>query len=114
MAARWTTRECGRLAEGGRRAGAAGDRGGAGGGPGPRGPGRRRRRSRAAGTGAAQRPTRTRGGGHYGPPGRLQYTGHPVRVESSATSLDADAQRRPWETSEQMTGVRFAGLARSG
>jgi NAD(P)-dependent dehydrogenase (short-subunit alcohol dehydrogenase family) len=54
-----------------------------------------------------------RGGEYYGPPGRLQYTGHPVRVESSAASHDPDAQRRLWETSEQLTGVRFGSLARS-
>ncbi|HTW01622.1 MAG TPA: oxidoreductase [Streptosporangiaceae bacterium] len=48
------------------------------------------------------------GGEYYGPPGRLQYTGHPVRVESSAASHDADAQRRLWETSEQLTGVADA------
>jgi len=55
-----------------------------------------------------------RGGDYHGPPGRLQYTGHPVRVESSAASHDAYAQQRLWETSEQMTGVQYGSLARSG
>jgi NAD(P)-dependent dehydrogenase (short-subunit alcohol dehydrogenase family) len=54
-----------------------------------------------------------RGGEYYGPPGRRQYTGHPVRVESSAASHDAAAQRRLWETSEELTGVRYGSLARS-
>ncbi|MFC4585999.1 oxidoreductase [Sphaerisporangium corydalis] len=51
-----------------------------------------------------------RGGEYYGPPGRLQFTGHPERVESSARSYDTAAQRRLWEESERLTGVvyRFA------
>jgi len=56
---------------------------------------------RAAADPAAQ------GGSYYGPPGRLQYTGHPVPVESSDRSHDAAAQRRLWEISEQLTGVRY-------
>jgi NAD(P)-dependent dehydrogenase (short-subunit alcohol dehydrogenase family) len=55
-----------------------------------------------------------RGGEYYGPPGRLQYTGHPVRVESSAQSHDMAAARRLWEVSERLTGVRYEVLARSG
>jgi NAD(P)-dependent dehydrogenase (short-subunit alcohol dehydrogenase family) len=48
-----------------------------------------------------------RGGDYYGPPGRLQYTGYPARVESSARSHDLAAQRRLWEISEQLTGVSY-------
>jgi NAD(P)-dependent dehydrogenase (short-subunit alcohol dehydrogenase family) len=48
-----------------------------------------------------------RGGDYFGPAGRFQFTGHPVRVESSARSHDAVAQRRLWELSEQLTGVRY-------
>jgi hypothetical protein len=55
-----------------------------------------------------------RGGEYYGPPGRLQYTGHPALVGSSAASHDAAAQRRLWQTSEELTGVRYGSLARSG
>ena len=55
-----------------------------------------------------------RGGEYYGPPGRLQYTGHPARVESSAQSHDRAAARRLWEVSEQLTGVSYRILARSG
>jgi NAD(P)-dependent dehydrogenase (short-subunit alcohol dehydrogenase family) len=47
-----------------------------------------------------------RGGDFYGPPGR-GYTGHPVRVESSARSHDAAAQRRLWQESERLTGVTY-------
>jgi NAD(P)-dependent dehydrogenase (short-subunit alcohol dehydrogenase family) len=55
-----------------------------------------------------------RGGEYYGPPGRLQYTGYPQRVRSSAQSHDQDAQRRLWQESEQLTGVSYDLLARSG
>ena len=48
-----------------------------------------------------------RGGDYYGPPGRAQYTGHPVRVESSAGSHDTAAGRRLWEESERLTGVTY-------
>ena len=54
------------------------------------------------------------GGEYYGPPGRLQYTGHPALVGSSAASHDAAAQRRLWQTSEELTGIRYSSLARSG
>jgi NAD(P)-dependent dehydrogenase (short-subunit alcohol dehydrogenase family) len=46
------------------------------------------------------------GGEFYGPPGR-GYTGHPVRVESSARSHDEAAQRRLWQESERLTGVAY-------
>jgi NAD(P)-dependent dehydrogenase (short-subunit alcohol dehydrogenase family) len=55
-----------------------------------------------------------RGGEYYGPPGRLQYTGHPTRVASSPQSHDRAAARRLWELSEQLTGVSYRILARSG
>ena len=48
-----------------------------------------------------------RSGDYYGPPGRLQYTGYPTRVESSADSHDVEAQRRLWTISEQFTGVSY-------
>jgi hypothetical protein len=54
-----------------------------------------------------------RGGDYYGPPGRLQYTGYPARVDSSARSHDAAAQGRLWEVSEQLTGVSYRILAPS-
>ena len=53
------------------------------------------------------------GGEYYGPPGRLQYTGHPARVDSSAASHDAAAQHRLWEISEQLTEVIYGRLAGS-
>jgi hypothetical protein len=47
------------------------------------------------------------GGEYYGPDGWNEWTGHPVRVDSIPGSHDADAQRRLWDVSEQLTGVRF-------
>jgi NAD(P)-dependent dehydrogenase (short-subunit alcohol dehydrogenase family) len=55
-----------------------------------------------------------RGGEYYGPPGRLQYTGYPVRVESSARSRDMADARRLWQVSERLTDVSYRILARSG
>ncbi|WP_328469801.1 oxidoreductase [Actinoplanes sp. NBC_00393] len=58
-----------------------------------------------------------RGGDFFGPPGRFQFTGHPVKVDSSAASHDEAAQRRLWAESERLTGVTFpipAQLQRSG
>jgi NAD(P)-dependent dehydrogenase (short-subunit alcohol dehydrogenase family) len=48
-----------------------------------------------------------RGGEYYGPPGRFQLTGYPVRVESTAASHDTEAARRLWDVSEEMTGVSY-------
>ena len=55
------------------------------------------------------------GAGEYYGPGRWrEYTGYPVRVESSARSHDAAAGRRLWEISEQLTGVSYPIFAPSG
>jgi NAD(P)-dependent dehydrogenase (short-subunit alcohol dehydrogenase family) len=54
------------------------------------------------------------GGGYYGPPGRLQYTGYPVLVESSDRSHDQEDGRRLWQVSEQLTGVRYQIPAPAG
>jgi NAD(P)-dependent dehydrogenase (short-subunit alcohol dehydrogenase family) len=48
-----------------------------------------------------------RGGDYYGPAGWFQFTGYPTRVESSARSHDAVAQRRLWDLSEGLTGVSY-------
>jgi len=55
-----------------------------------------------------------RGGEYYGPDGWHEWTGHPVRVESIPRSHDAAAQRRLWETSEQLTGVTYRIAAARG
>jgi NAD(P)-dependent dehydrogenase (short-subunit alcohol dehydrogenase family) len=54
------------------------------------------------------------GGDYYGPSGWQQFTGHPVRVESSARSHDAADAARLWEMSEQLTGVSYRIPARRG
>jgi NAD(P)-dependent dehydrogenase (short-subunit alcohol dehydrogenase family) len=51
------------------------------------------------------------GGEYYGPGGFHEYTGHPVRVESTAGAHDPAAQRRLWDISEQLTGVSCAVMA---
>ena len=48
-----------------------------------------------------------RGGEYYGPGGWNEWTGYPVRVQSIPRSHDADAARRLWEVSEQLTGVTY-------
>jgi NAD(P)-dependent dehydrogenase (short-subunit alcohol dehydrogenase family) len=47
------------------------------------------------------------GGQYYGPGGFRELVGHPVVVESSAPSHDADVQRRLWAVSEELTGVTY-------
>ncbi|MDR7279083.1 oxidoreductase [Catenuloplanes atrovinosus] len=49
-----------------------------------------------------------RGGDLFGPGGRHQFVGHPVRVASSPRSHDTEAQRRLWGESERLTGVTYA------
>ena len=53
-------------------------------------------------------------GEYYGPSGWLEYTGYPVRVESSPRSHDVAAQRRLWEVSEHLTGVCYLSPALAG
>jgi hypothetical protein len=48
-----------------------------------------------------------RGGDYFGPPGRAQFTGYPVRVESSAASRDPEVARRLWDESQRLTGVSY-------
>ncbi|HUZ26713.1 MAG TPA: SDR family NAD(P)-dependent oxidoreductase [Streptosporangiaceae bacterium] len=46
-------------------------------------------------------------GDYYGPSGLGEFAGPPRRVRSSGRSHDADAQRRLWAVSEELTGVTF-------
>lgn len=48
-----------------------------------------------------------KGGEYYGPSGFMEATGDPVRVKSSARSLDAGLQHQLWEVSERLTGVTY-------
>jgi NAD(P)-dependent dehydrogenase (short-subunit alcohol dehydrogenase family) len=48
-----------------------------------------------------------RGGEYYGPSGLGEQRGHPKRVDSSAQSHDEQLQRRLWQVSEELTGVRY-------
>lgn len=47
------------------------------------------------------------GGDYYGPGGWSQYTGRPVRVDSSPSSHDGSAQRELWRMSEQLSGISY-------
>jgi NAD(P)-dependent dehydrogenase (short-subunit alcohol dehydrogenase family) len=51
-----------------------------------------------------------RGGDYIGPDGLGEQWGHPKKVQSTARARDAEAQRRLWEISEQLTGVRYDAL----
>jgi NAD(P)-dependent dehydrogenase (short-subunit alcohol dehydrogenase family) len=51
-----------------------------------------------------------RAGEYYGPGGRHEYTGYPVRVESAGPSHDLASQRRLWEASERLTGVSYPAV----
>ncbi|WP_228002574.1 oxidoreductase [Nocardia australiensis] len=48
------------------------------------------------------------GGEYYGPAGLFEIKGYPAAVRSSTRSHDHAAQSRLWETSERLTGVRYA------
>jgi NAD(P)-dependent dehydrogenase (short-subunit alcohol dehydrogenase family) len=54
------------------------------------------------------------GGEYYGPDRRREYTGFPVLVQSDPRAHDTAAQRRLWQVSEQLTGVRYAIPAVTG
>jgi NAD(P)-dependent dehydrogenase (short-subunit alcohol dehydrogenase family) len=47
------------------------------------------------------------GGEFIGPDGFHEYRGHPARVEPVERARDAEAARRLWEASEELTGVRY-------
>jgi NAD(P)-dependent dehydrogenase (short-subunit alcohol dehydrogenase family) len=47
-------------------------------------------------------------GSFAGPDGRLEMRGKPKLVGRSKAARDADAARRLWDASEELTGVRFA------
>jgi NAD(P)-dependent dehydrogenase (short-subunit alcohol dehydrogenase family) len=48
------------------------------------------------------------GGEYYGPGRPSEYTGRPVRVESTASSHDHEAQLRLWDESERLTQVSYS------
>lgn len=49
-----------------------------------------------------------RGGDYYGPSGFMESQGPPKKVGSNARARDREAQRRLFDVSEQLTGVRYA------
>jgi NAD(P)-dependent dehydrogenase (short-subunit alcohol dehydrogenase family) len=48
-----------------------------------------------------------KGADYYGPGGRGQRTGHPVKVESNEASHDMEDARRLWQVSEELTGIHY-------
>jgi NAD(P)-dependent dehydrogenase (short-subunit alcohol dehydrogenase family) len=61
----------------------------------------------ALGTLRAATDPGARGGDYFGPPGRAQFTGHPVRVDAAPAAHDEDDARWLWAESERLTGVTF-------
>ena len=47
-------------------------------------------------------------GAYVGPDGRFEMQGAPTLVGTTNAARDASAQRRLWEVSEELTGIRFA------
>jgi NAD(P)-dependent dehydrogenase (short-subunit alcohol dehydrogenase family) len=62
----------------------------------------------ALGTLRAATDPAVRGGDYYGPVRWRGERGHPQRIRSSERSHDEEAQRRLWQESERLTGVRYA------
>ncbi len=48
-----------------------------------------------------------KGGDYYGPDGKREIKGYPVKVETSKTSQNISDAKKLWERSEELTGVRF-------
>ncbi len=51
-------------------------------------------------------------GDYIGPGGFAEQAGYPKKVASNSRSRDPEAQRRLWEMSEELTGVRYEALRR--
>jgi NAD(P)-dependent dehydrogenase (short-subunit alcohol dehydrogenase family) len=62
----------------------------------------------ALGTLRAATDPAVRGGEYYGPVRWRGERGYPERISSSERSHDEGAQRRLWQESERLTGVRYA------
>ena len=48
-----------------------------------------------------------KGGEYYGPSGRGEMKGYPVKVSSNGVSHDIETASKLWEVSEELTGVRI-------
>jgi NAD(P)-dependent dehydrogenase (short-subunit alcohol dehydrogenase family) len=46
-------------------------------------------------------------GDYYGPDGRREIKGYPVKVQSNTLSKDENIAQKLWDVSEQLTGVKF-------
>ncbi len=52
-------------------------------------------------------------GGYYGPDGWMEFKGAPAPAEVAPQAQDAEAQKRLWAVSEQLTGVTYKWPGRS-
>ena len=48
-----------------------------------------------------------KGANYYGPGGRGERSGYPMRVESSEASHNEGDAEKLWEVSEKLTGVKY-------
>ncbi len=49
-----------------------------------------------------------KGSDYYGPRGRNEHRGYPIRVESNEVSHNEEDAKRLWEISEKLTGIKFS------
>ena len=56
---------------------------------------------------AATEPS-SKPGEYYGPSGKNERKGHPIRVDSNSLSQDQNIAERLWQVSEELTGVSFS------
>ena len=54
------------------------------------------------------------GGEYFGPGGFMEMRGAPKRVDMTKAARNDDDGRRLWTVSEELTGVRYEGLAAVG
>jgi NAD(P)-dependent dehydrogenase (short-subunit alcohol dehydrogenase family) len=48
-----------------------------------------------------------KGGEYYGPGGRREFKGYPVRVESNGVSHNKEDAKKLWEVSERLTKIKY-------
>ena len=51
-----------------------------------------------------------KGSDYYGPDGRGEMNGHPIRVPSSRAANDSEVAARLWQVSEELTGISYLPL----
>ena len=54
------------------------------------------------------------GGSYVGPDGIGEFRGHPVIVQGTGASQKLETGERLWQVSEDLTGVTFPAILKSG